>query len=242
MTRTRPRGRPRVMRAYSLSHLSDPELLRGLASLVAQDRATTATLLAHIAEFDARRLYLPAAYPSTFAYCVHELRLSEEAAFKRIHAARAARRFPAIFGALAEGHLHLSGVVMLAPHLTPENAEALLAVAEHKSKGELEWLLAQRFPRPDLPERLQRAPAPALPTDLLSRGTVEASSDQHAPGRVEAPTPRAKVAPLASQRFALQLTIGQSTYEKLRYAQQLLGHALPSDDLAQVLDRALDAL
>ena len=45
------------MRAYSLTHLSDPELHRGLASLVAQDRATTAVLLAHIAEFDARRLY-----------------------------------------------------------------------------------------------------------------------------------------------------------------------------------------
>ena len=49
------------MRAYSLSHVSDHDLLRGLASLVAQDRTTTATLLAHIAEVDARKLYLPAA-------------------------------------------------------------------------------------------------------------------------------------------------------------------------------------
>src|SRR2546426_10189856 len=150
MTRTRPRGRPRFMRAYSLSHLTDPELLRGLASLVAQDRATTATLLAHIAEFDARRLYLPAAYPSTFAYCVHELRLSEEAAFKRIHAARTARRFPAIFAALAEGRLHLSAVVLLTPYLTEATADELLAAATHKSKAQIEVLLAERFPRPDM--------------------------------------------------------------------------------------------
>ena len=61
------------MCAYSLSHLSDCALLRDLAALVAQDRATTARLLAHIAECDARRLYLPAAHPSMFAYCVHEL-------------------------------------------------------------------------------------------------------------------------------------------------------------------------
>ena len=47
---------------YSLSHLSDRALLRDLAALVAQDRATTAVLLAHIAEVDERRLYLPAAY------------------------------------------------------------------------------------------------------------------------------------------------------------------------------------
>src|SRR5439155_13696569 len=117
----RPRE-TRVMSSYSLAHLSNRVLLRDLAPLVAQNRATTAALLAHIAEVDARRLYLPAGFPSIYLYCVHELRLSEEAAFKRIHAARTGRRFPALFAAPAEGRLHLSGVVMLAPHLTPENA------------------------------------------------------------------------------------------------------------------------
>ena len=45
------------MRAYTLQHLSDRDLLRELSTLVARDRATTAALLAHIAEVDARRLY-----------------------------------------------------------------------------------------------------------------------------------------------------------------------------------------
>src|SRR6059036_331434 len=102
------------MSTYSLSHLSDHTLLQDLAALVAQDRATTAALLAHLAEVDARKLYLPAAYPSMFAYCVHELRLSEDAAYKRIQAARAARRFPAIFELLANGRLHLSAVGLVA--------------------------------------------------------------------------------------------------------------------------------
>src|SRR6266705_6781051 len=166
-----PAGGTRVMCTYSLSHLSDSVLLRDLKALVAQDRATTAALLAHIAEVDERRLYLPAAYPSMHAYCVGELRLCEQAAFKRIHAARTARRFPAIFPALAEGRLHLSGVVMLAPHLTPENAEELLAAAADRSRAELEQLLAERFPRPELPGRLQAlptAPSPALLAGQLS--------------------------------------------------------------------------
>jgi hypothetical protein len=47
-----------------------------LADLVARDRATTAALLAHLAEVDARKLYLPAAYPSMYALCVGELRMS----------------------------------------------------------------------------------------------------------------------------------------------------------------------
>jgi 5-methylcytosine-specific restriction endonuclease McrA len=50
------------------------------------------------------------------------------------------------------------------------------------------------------------------------------------------------VVALAPQRFALQLTIGQSTYEKLQYAQALLGHQLAPGDLPAVFDRALDAL
>jgi hypothetical protein len=50
------------------------------------------------------------------------------------------------------------------------------------------------------------------------------------------------VKPLAPGSFALQCTIGQSTHDKLRYAQALLGHQLPGGDLAQVLDRALDVL
>jgi len=36
--------------------------------------------------------------------------------------------------------------------------------------------------------------------------------------------------------------VPQSTYEKLQHARELLGHAVPSGDLAQLLDRALDAL
>ncbi len=150
------------MRADSLSHVSDHELLRGLAALVAQDRATTATLLAHIAECDARRLYLPAAYPSMDAYCVHELRLSEDAAYKRIQAARVARQFPVIFEALADGRLHLSAVGLL-PYLTPENADDLRAAAAHQTKSEIEELLAQRFPRSETMGLVQALPASPPP-------------------------------------------------------------------------------
>ena len=132
-----------------------------LAALVTVDRHTTAALLAHIAEVDARALYLPAACSSMHVYCMRVLHLAEDAAFKRIRAARAARRFPQIFGAIADGRLHASGVVLLAPHLTDDNADELLAAASHLSKAEIEVLLAQRCPRPDVPTLLEPRPAPA---------------------------------------------------------------------------------
>ncbi len=257
------------MPSYSLSHLSDPVLLRDLAALVSQDCVTTASILAHLAEVDARRLYRPAAYPSMFAWCVGELGLSEDAAFRRIRAARTAREFPVIFPMLAAGRLNLSAVLMLTPYLTPESAGDLLAAAVGKTKNALERLLAERYPRPDVPTLVRALTAdqhaPGHVEDLsseLALAPVHENVNQHAPGHVEdlssqlapgpvdalalapvgAPVPHAKLSPLSPGRFALQLTLAQETHDKLRHAQALLGHAVPSGDLAQVLDRALDAL
>ena len=56
------------------------------------------------------------------------------------------------------------------------------------------------------------------------------------------PAPPTRVKPLAPERFALQVTIDQSTREKLQTAQNLLGHRVPAGDIAQVLDLALSAL
>ena len=263
------------MRSYSLFHLTDHILLQNLVALLSRDCGTTAELLANIAEVDRRRLYLPAGYASMYLYCVHELGMSEDVAFKRIRAARAARRFPAIFCAVADGRLHLSAVVLLAPHLRPENATELLAAAEHKTKSEIGLLLARRFPQPDVPALVQAIAASVVgdaPALQLAARPVEASAPGHAtacgesqlatrpveaspPGQaaacgldqlaarpVEAPAPRPKLAPLSPGRFALQLTVDQETYDQLRYAQSLLGHALPSGDVVQVFRRALDAL
>src|SRR5438045_7779061 len=130
------------MNSYSLAHLADGTLLDDLATLVTQDRATTAALLAHLGEVDERQLYRAAAYESMCLYCVHELRMSEDTAVRRIGVARTARQFPAIFAALADGRLTLTAVLLLTPHLSPETAEELLAAAAHATKQEIRLLLA----------------------------------------------------------------------------------------------------
>lgn len=232
------------MRDYSLIHLSDAALLRDLATLVTQDRMTTAALLAHIAEVDARRLYAPAGYPSMHAYCVDELRLSEDCALKRIQAARAARRFPALFTALAEGRLHLAGVCLLAPHLTTENSDELLESAAHRRKSEIEEILARRFPRPDVPTMVWAIPAlipQHAPGHVGSDPSAHGAICDNSQARPVLPPPQAE-GTATPERFLLQLNIGTSTRDKLRYAQALLSHAVPSGDVASVLDRALDAL
>jgi len=147
------------MKRYSLTHLSDESLRRELSTAAANEKEATAELLAHIAEFDARKLYLPAACHSMLDYCIKELGLSEESAKKRIWVARSGRDCPGVFEALASGRVHLSGLVILARYLSPENASELLAAATGKSRDEIECLVAERFPKLDVPAQVTPIPA-----------------------------------------------------------------------------------
>jgi len=253
---------------YSLTHLGDADLVRQLAALVNRDRANTAWLLAHIAEVDDRRLYRPAGYPSMFAYCLEELRFSEDAAYKRIRAARAGRKYAQLFTALADGRLHLTALSLLAPHFTPENVDELIGAATHRSKPDIEELIAGRFGVPGSPLSQRPmiravAPAPSVPStrllsaldgdssvgDLLGTGAqqVGASNQSHPQNYgqlVPEPVEGTQVQSLSqnSAVFLVRLTVPKSTRDKLHYAQALLSHAVALDDVAQVLDRALDAL
>jgi hypothetical protein len=104
-----------------LTTLTDDMLITEIKRLAADERHATKTLVRTLAEVDARRLYLRESCPSLFAYCTQVLHLDEGAAYNRIQAARAARRFPAILDALEAGNVTLTSVRLLAPHLTDDN-------------------------------------------------------------------------------------------------------------------------
>ena len=93
-----------------------------------------------------------------FQYCVDVLHLSEAEAYLRIAAARASRRHPVLLTMLDDGRLHLSGIAVLAPHLTDTNCEELLARATHKSKRELLVLVVEIAPKPDVSPSIRKLP------------------------------------------------------------------------------------
>lgn len=176
---------------YDLRHLQPAELVEALKHLVARDQALTAALLAHIAEVDARSLYLEHACASMFTYCVERLHFAEPTAYKRTEAARIARRFPVIFEMVAAGQLHLSAILLLGPRLTAENHLELLAAAAQRSKREIQRMLAARFPAPDVPTTLRKLPlrpggSPADPP------AAPAESPAAVPSPTAAATPAAR--------------------------------------------------
>src|SRR5450631_3114639 len=144
---------------FGLLSVKNAELLAGLSRLVQRGNELTAEVLAHLAELEERRLHLQLGFPSLFAYCVDALGLSEGSAGRRVAAARVCRRFPEAFELVARGDLHLSALCGLAAHLTSQSAAALFAACYRKTRRQVDELLAARFPKPDVRERIRRLPA-----------------------------------------------------------------------------------
>src|SRR5262245_63553630 len=103
-----------------LAPLDDQALLAELPRLARSERSATVTLVARLAELDARRLYLGAGFSSLYAYCKAELNLSDGEAFNRIDAARAVRRCPELLVRLANGSLSLTTLRLVAPHVAED--------------------------------------------------------------------------------------------------------------------------
>lgn len=235
------------------SALSDVELLLEVRALACCEHQATARLIAVLGEVDVRRLYLAEGFSSLFTYCTQVLHLSEHAAYGRIEAARAARKWPAVLDLLADGSVHLTAVTLLAPHLTPENHRDLLTAARHKSKREVEKIVAALRPQPPVPSSVRKLPAPAAPPvvatipDNVPVGELSVAStdpvDNPVPPLVpEAPKPIAQVKPLAPEYYKVQFTVSRDTHDKLRQAQDLLRHRVPTGDVAAIFDRALTLL
>ena len=166
--------------------LSDEDLLTRVRGLIRQGNETTSELLLHLAEVEDRKLYAAAACSSLFTWCVTELGLSEDAVYKRITAARAARRFPVLLERLAAGRLHLTGICLLTPHLDEANHLELVFAAEGKSKRQIEQLIADRSPKPSTPDRIRKLPVPAHPHSHSQNppiGAGEAQPDLFTEGR-----------------------------------------------------------
>src|SRR5437867_3393573 len=169
----------------TVARLSDRHLLGEAKRLAARARDVTAELIAHLAEIEERGLHHAEGFPSMFAYCRAALRLSEHAAYGRIEAARAARKFPVILEMLADGSLNLTAVGLLGRHLTRDNYREALAAAKGRSKCEVEELVARLHPQPDVPSSIRKLPevkpaaAPGAP--------LPAAAATPAPSALQAP-------------------------------------------------------
>ncbi len=237
----------------TLRRIGNRQLLHALRDLSRRDRQLEADLLAHIAEVDSRKLYREEGYPSLFQYLVEELGFSEDAAYNRIQAARTARAHPEILERIRKGELHVTAVKLLAPHITRANHAELLERAKHKTKRQIDELVADLAPRPDAPPLVRRVPEPKAPEARLGEPATGAGSRSawESPAARQAATAAAVLTarssprrpePLGGERFKVQFTADRAFVETLRELQALLRHQVPDGDLARILGRGLGLL
>ena len=225
------------------ARLSDDALLARLSVVAGRERDATVELVALLTEFLARKKRRGEGWGSVYVYCRDVLHLSEDAAYNRVAAARAVRRFPVILDQLAAGSVNVTTVKLLRPLLTPRNHLAVLAEAKHRSRKEVEAIVARLKPRPDVPSTIRKLPTPAP----IAAPPVASAPEGEAPAsppvfQALPPVHRPVIAPLTPERYRLQFTVSKETHDKLRRVQDLLCREVPDGDPAAVFDRALTLL
>jgi 5-methylcytosine-specific restriction endonuclease McrA len=235
------------MRSYRVSHHAPHQLRRGLTLFNKRTNRDTAMMLAYLGEFDEQKLYRPEAYPSMHQFCVSALGMSEDGAEKRIRVARITREYPALFPAIADGRLHLSGVLLLAPVLTHANAGNLVHASSRKSCAQIREMLATWFPKPEPPAQVV-LPTPAgpanAPAEAASKRVEELSGTAESlvisAEMPQRPVSFARFTPVAPGRYAIEGRLDEALVQKLQQAQALLSHGGKAFELAQVLELAAD--
>ena len=243
--------------ARHFDDLSDAELLARLHDAVTHERHGTAQLIALLTAVDVRKLYLAQGCSSLYTYCTQVLHLSEHAAYARIEAARAARDFPLVLEGLENGSLTLTAVCLLKPILTAANHVGILDAAAHKSRLDLERLVATLRPQADAAAVIRKLTASYSGTPAEGGVETEATATGNATeatamngaaqptgmGPVGAPVDdRAMIKPIAPERYRIQLTISGEAHDNLRRVQNLVRYRSPYGDLSAIFERAIALL
>jgi 5-methylcytosine-specific restriction endonuclease McrA len=256
--------------AYSLDHVSNSELHLSTRRLVGRSNQILAALLAHLGEIEARGIHRERACASLHTYLMYELRMSEDAAFRRARAARLCREFPVILEHIAAGEIHLTALLLLGPHLTEENHRELLARAKHRTKREVLHLVRRVAPEPDVPASVEPlgpppvgVPIPKTPTWQQFIEAISGPVRELGPGdrpkewiTNQAPeddsdlavlmppaTPQEPPAlPPAPERYKVQFTASQEYVDLLQEAKDLASHALPNGSIEQLHLQAMRLL
>src|SRR5262249_43031331 len=145
---------------------------------------------------------------------------------------------------------------MLAPYFTAENVEELISAATHRSKSDIERLIAQRFTPAQplktldriraIPTKSVGAPVPERVDPLFQALNEEKTTNSPDPEplllEARGSTAAAAVAsrPVASRapiRFLFNCTLDEEALDMFRYLQTLYSNVIPTGNMEQVLKR-----
>ena len=229
-----------------ISTLSDEEVWRRFLELAAEERVVVSDLVACLAEVDARMLVRDRHWPSLFDYCVFSLHWSESAAYRRIRAARAVRKFPIILEMLRDGRLHLEGIVILHAFIEDADFASLLLKAVGLTTKRIESLVADRRRDPPVRDSMRFVGIAARPVATAELPAVLDFPSGGSPNDpvpvVDAPSIAAVVCTPPSKLVRIGFTADESLHRMVLHAQQLMRHKYPNGSLEGIFRDALRLL
>ncbi|WP_413293291.1 HNH endonuclease [Bdellovibrio sp. HCB185ZH] len=190
-----------------LTLLTNVELLNRVDKLARTERKMTHLILWHIVEVESRRLFLDLGYTSLFKYMTTHLHYSEDAAYRRIQAARLLKKVPQVDKAIENGSLNLTQLQNVQKCLNIEiesgnkvsiqQTEALLEQIQNKSSIETQKILAVEFDQP------------------IQMHEVLKPQQDHS--------------------TRMQITLTEDQMKDLQRAKELLSHVLPNPSWAELI-------
>ena len=221
--------------------LSDRELLRETRNLVRHERHLQGAVIDHLAEIEARGLYLQRGFSSLFDYAVRELGYSDAAAARRIGAMRLCADQPDAREGLRDGSLTLSAA-----------AELQWAFDRQRRRGSISGTAAiapAGTPAPDSAPAVPLPPAepePPLVLDAVGRQKLVEEAAGKSARQVrrmladldpELAPPADRVRPLGDGRYELKATIDAECQQGLEQLRGLLSHVDPRMTMGQLVGR-----
>ena len=223
--------------------LSDRELLRETSNLVRHERHLQGAIIDHLAEIEARGLYLQRGFSSLFDYAVRELGYSDAAAARRIGAMRLCADQADAREGLRDGSLTLSAA-----------AELQWAFDRQRRRGSISGTAAiapagspaQNDPAPDSAPAVPLPPAEPPPLDAVGRQKLVEEAAGKSARQVrrmladldpELAPPADRVRPLGDGRYELKATIDAECRQGLEQLRGLLSHVDPRMTTGQLVGR-----
>lgn len=198
-----------------LAELSDNELIVHLRSVYRRSQECTADLIRILVVVHDRRLHLKTAHPSLNEFCIRQLGMCNSSASRYSTATKLVVQFPRLLGRIEQGQLHVSTLLLMRHHLTPQNVDELVERAHGRTSYQVKELLASVAPRPDAPSRMRKLPTPR---------------------KVQSVTPLERgLEPLAPERYRVQFNADRETHDDILQARDLMSHSNPSGDLDKIM-------
>src|SRR5262245_44889726 len=129
--------------------VSTSEVVLRCDAAVEDHNAAIAELVECLAEIEEDDVHLDMGYTSLYAFCRERYGMSEGATYRRIRAARVARRHPEVSDSLRRGVLSLEVIALLAPYV--DDDPEMLRRAATMSVRDVRAMIAARYPDPDAP-------------------------------------------------------------------------------------------